>query len=152
MPFLTRNVYGLIATSSNVYINIYSWFLFFNQAWFSKNWSIYFVYTEHNFLYISLFPRPPFLSALQHKELQGQGSDLSLSHDLSHSCGIAGSLTHCAGQGLNLWPSAPKRPLFYCAIAGTPDTFLFKFIIYLIFFCLFEILFFFFLSSSIRVF
>ena len=30
-------------------------------------------------------------------EFLGQGSDPSHSRDLSHSCGNAGSLTHCAG-------------------------------------------------------
>ena len=33
-------------------------------------------------------------------KLPGQGSDLSQSHDLSHSCGNMGSLTHCARLGI----------------------------------------------------
>ena len=35
-------------------------------------------------------------------ELPGQGSDPSLSHDLSRICGNAGSLTHCVGPGIEL--------------------------------------------------
>ena len=35
-------------------------------------------------------------------ELPGQGSDLSHSRDLSHSCDNDGSLTHCAGLGIEL--------------------------------------------------
>ena len=37
-----------------------------------------------------------FLATLQHTEFLGQGSDPSCSCNLSHSCGNAGSLTHCA--------------------------------------------------------
>ena len=45
-----------------------------------------------------------------HREFPGQGSDRSCSCSLHHSCGTAGSLTHCAGGGggRNLHPSAPK--------------------------------------------
>ena len=35
-----------------------------------------------------------------HMEFSGQGSDLSWSCDLNHSCGNAGSLTHCARLGI----------------------------------------------------
>ena len=48
-----------------------------------------------------------FLAAQWHMEFPGQGSDLSHSCGLSCSCGNAGSLTHCAGQGWNLHPNAP---------------------------------------------
>ena len=41
-----------------------------------------------------------FLAAPQHMEFRGQGSDVSCNHDLSCSCGNAGSLTHCAGLGI----------------------------------------------------
>ena len=37
-----------------------------------------------------------FLAILKHMEFPGQGSDLSCSCDLSHSCSNTGSLTHCA--------------------------------------------------------
>ena len=33
-------------------------------------------------------------------EFPGQGSDLSCSQDLSHNYGNGGSLTHCAGPGI----------------------------------------------------
>ena len=41
-----------------------------------------------------------FLATLWHMELPGQGSDLSRSHNLSHGCGNARSLTHCARPGI----------------------------------------------------
>ena len=41
-----------------------------------------------------------FLATPQHRELLGQASDQSHSFDLSHSCGNAGSLTHCARLGI----------------------------------------------------
>ena len=40
----------------------------------------------------------------------GPGSDPSHNCDLSRSCGNAGSLTHCAGPGIEPHPSAPKTP------------------------------------------
>ena len=36
----------------------------------------------------------------RHMKFLGQGSDLSQNLDLSHSCGNARSLTHCAGPGI----------------------------------------------------
>ena len=39
----------------------------------------------------------------------GPGLDPSSRCDLSHSCGNTGSLTHCASQGCNLCPRAPKE-------------------------------------------
>ena len=42
----------------------------------------------------------PFLAALQHMALLGQGSDPSHSCDLSHSCSITESLAHCARLGI----------------------------------------------------
>ena len=44
-------------------------------------------------------------------EFPGQGSALSHSCNLSHSCGSAISLTHLLGQGSNLHPSSPETPL-----------------------------------------
>ena len=41
-----------------------------------------------------------FLAAPTHMEFPGQGSDPSHSLNLSLSCGTAGSLTHCAGPGI----------------------------------------------------
>lgn len=43
-------------------------------------------------LFAPPWPRPPACM-----ELRGQGSDPSHSHDLSHNCGNAGSITHCVG-------------------------------------------------------
>ena len=51
-----------------------------------------------------------FFGPLRHRGFQGQGSDLSHSCDLRHSCGNAGFLTHCAGLGIKPAPSAPKKP------------------------------------------
>ena len=55
------------------------------------------------------------LAALLHMELPGRGSDLSC--ELSHSCGNARSLTHCAELGIKpmsqlvAYPIAPQREL-----------------------------------------
>ena len=38
----------------------------------------------------------------QHMKFSGQGSDLSCSCNLSHSCGNTGFLTHCARPGIEL--------------------------------------------------
>ena len=51
-----------------------------------------FIYFPIHFLFVCLFS---FLAAPRHMEFMGQGSDPSHSHDLSHSCSNAGSLTHC---------------------------------------------------------
>ena len=45
------------------------------------------------FLFCFIFS---FGATLQPMEFLGQGSELSHSHDLSCSCGNAGSFTHCA--------------------------------------------------------
>ena len=45
-------------------------------------------------------PLPPFLTALQHMEFPGQGSDLSCNCSPNHSCGNAGSPTCCASLGI----------------------------------------------------
>ena len=50
-------------------------------------------------------------------EFLGQELDLSHSHDLSCSCGNAGSLTHCAGPGIE-----PIRRQPFCTTTGTPLT------------------------------
>ena len=42
---------------------------------------------------------PPYLPPRWHLEFLGQGSDPNCNFSLSHSCGNAGSLTHCAGPG-----------------------------------------------------
>lgn len=44
-----------------------------------------------------------FLATLRHRELPGQGSDPSRSHELSGSCSNAGSLIH--GAGLRMEPT-----------------------------------------------
>ena len=41
------------------------------------------------------------LASLQHMEFPGQGSYPSCTCDLHHSCGNAGSLTHCARPGID---------------------------------------------------
>lgn len=53
-----------------------------------------------------------------------QGSNPSWSHDLPYRCSNAGSLTHCAGLGLELVP--PQRQvgsLTHCTTTGTPQDF-----------------------------
>ena len=65
-----------------------------------------------------------FLAAPWHMEFLGQGSDLSCSCDLDHSCSNARSLTHCAGQGSNLHPSAPETPLIPVHHSGNSFVFI----------------------------
>ena len=59
------------------------------------------------FIYLFIYFWPP----QGHMEFLGQeseqGSYPSCSCELGHSCGHAGSLTHCAGLGLNLLPNTP---------------------------------------------
>ena len=62
-----------------------------------------------------------FLAAPRHMKFLGQGSDLSCSCDLSHSCSDAGSLTHCAGLWIEPASQHSKMPPAHCATAGTPD-------------------------------
>ena len=51
--------------------------------------------TEYIQLWVStFFPTP------QHMEFLGQGSGMSRGCDPSHSCGNAGSLTHCVRPGI----------------------------------------------------
>ena len=61
-------------------------------------------------------------------EFLGLGSDLSCGHDLSHSCGNAGSLTHRAGPGTETAaqhsqhttdPTAPQQELLNSFEMGT---------------------------------
>ena len=59
-----------------------------------------------------------FLAGLWHMEVLGQGSDVSHSCNLSHSCGNAEYLTHWAGLGWNLCPRAPKTPLILLRHSG----------------------------------
>ena len=42
----------------------------------------------------------PFLATPWHREFPGHGSDPRCSCNLSHSCGNNGSLSHCAGLGI----------------------------------------------------
>ena len=57
-------------------------------------------------LYMYFFPS----MAPWHMEFPGQGSDPSLSRDLSRSCSHTGSLTHCAGLGMETCvPALPRR-------------------------------------------
>jgi len=51
----------------------------------------------------------------------GQGSNLSWSCDLRHSCSSAGSLTHCTGSGIKpVPPPRGARSLIHGTTAGTP--------------------------------
>ena len=50
-----------------------------------------------NFIIIIFFP---FLATPWHTDFLGQGSDPSRSRELRRSCGNTGSLTHCAGLGI----------------------------------------------------
>lgn len=62
-----------------------------------------------------------FLATLPHMAFLGQGSDPRCSFDLSHSCAIAGSLTHCAGPGIGMWlPALQRHHCSLCTTAGTP--------------------------------
>ena len=54
---------------------------------------------SYNFLEMFFFSFL-FLAALWHMEFRGQGSDLSHSCDLLHSCGNAGSLTYYVRLGI----------------------------------------------------
>ena len=59
-----------------------------------------------------------FLAAPQHVEFLGQGADVSHSYDLYQSCGTYGSLTHCAGQGIE--PVSQRSRDATDPAAGTP--------------------------------
>ena len=61
-------------------------FLFFSGFLFFILFYYYFIFS--------------FLATPWHMEFPGQGSDLSCSCDLSHSCGNARSLTGCARPGI----------------------------------------------------
>lgn len=50
------------------------------------------------------------LAAPWHMELWVQGSDPSYSRELSYSCSDAGSLTHCAGVGIEPTSQHPQDP------------------------------------------
>ena len=70
---------------------------------------------------LACFPSflPSFLVACGSS--QGQGSNLSCSCNLQHSFSSAGSLTHCAGLGIE--PALPQRQarlLTHCTVAGNP--------------------------------
>ena len=63
----------------------------------------------------------PFLAAPGHMELPGQGLDLNCSLDLSHSCGNAGSLTHCARLGIKTQiPQLPRSCQSCCTSVRAP--------------------------------
>ena len=54
------------------------------------------------------------LAAPQHMELQGQGADLSCSHELSPSCGNTKSLTHRARAGIEQCPCSKMLQISLC--------------------------------------
>ena len=59
----------------------------------------------------------------QRMEVQGQGSNSRISCDLCHSCGNAGSLTHCASQGSTLPHGRDNAgSLTCCSTAATPHS------------------------------
>ena len=61
----------------------------------------------------------------RYMEFLGQGSDQSPGCNLSHGCGNAGSLTHCAWLGIEPVSNAPKMPLIpLCHSKNSPDSFL----------------------------
>ena len=61
----------------------------------------------------------PSLAVLCHMEFLGQGLNLSWSCNLHHSCSNAGSLTHCAGLGIE--PLLPLRQMpLHFTTAETP--------------------------------
>ena len=62
----------------------------------SREGNLYFLFNLINQLIFFFFGYP----IPRHLAIQGQGSDLSHSCDLSRSCGNAGSLTHCARLGI----------------------------------------------------
>ena len=64
-----------------------------------------------------------FLATLPHMAFLGQGSDPRCSFDLSHSCAIAGSLTHCAGPGIEPTTQYSQNTTDHCcATAGTSQS------------------------------
>ena len=81
------------------------------------------------FFFFFFFPFS-LLAALLLMVLPGQGSDPRLSHDLSRSGSNTGSLTHCAGQGIEpatqcsqdtAGPFAPQQKLLGCLlVTDTP--------------------------------
>ena len=81
----------------------------------SSKWT----YLSHSFL--SLFFSP---FSGHTRKFPDQGSSLSRSCNLYHSCSNAGSLTHCSGLGIELAP--PERQAgtsTHCATVGTPTFF-----------------------------
>lgn len=62
----------------------------------------------------------PFLATLRHVELPGQASDLSCSFSLSHSCGSARSLIHCARPGIEPSTQCFQDTADPVAHSGTP--------------------------------
>ena len=54
-------------------------------------------------------------------EIPGPGIESEQSYDPSHSCSNAGSLSHCAGQGIEqVNPQRQGGSLTYCTTVGTP--------------------------------
>ena len=102
-----QSLYGFLCPLCMLYIySCFHDFLFFNEL-------IYF--------YFYFFS---FLAALWHMEFLGQGSNLSWSCDLYHSCGNARSLTHCAGPGIEPMSLLLQRHhRSHCATVGTPNPF-----------------------------
>ena len=84
--------------------------------------------SEHSLCFCFIFS---FGATLQPMEFLGQGSELSHSHDLSCSCGNAGSFTHCARLEIKpatqfsqdtADPVAPQRELHFLCISGVLPT------------------------------
>ena len=78
-------------------------------------WGFVLIYYGWHLVGPCIPPFFPFLAALLHMEFPHQGSDLSYSCDLSHSCSNKGSLTHCAVQGIKPVSQALKTlPILLC--------------------------------------
>ena len=76
-----------------------------------------------------------FLAALRHMESLGQGSNLSQSSDLQHSCNDTESLTHCAGLGIKptILPLQRHHQSYYTTV-GTPNHVFFFYFLHLLMF------------------
>ena len=80
------------------------------------------------FLFFFSFFFSVLLATLWHMEFLDQGSNLSLSCVLSHSCSNAESLTHRTVLGLNLCPSVPKTLLIQLCHSGNSSNFFLSFV------------------------
>ena len=110
-----------IENGCRVCIILINWFGFPEQSqgkWAMAQAPPLFILFFFNFIYLFYFIFH-FLAAPKHIGALGQGSDLSRRLDLSHSCINAAYLTHCASQGLNPCPRAPKTPLILLCHSGS---------------------------------